>query len=162
MSWKKQFREIRKFSMKTSYREIPQNYGHTKFANICYREIFRKGAIWLPANVFKMSFTKINSCENVFPRKFLTAKIRDFKVECIMCQLTILSYYLNGINFRGHKISRISRMAMEDTNTFRGKKFSRMKHFFGQFSLFLCQFGRFVSILKISPEEIFAGDKWTH
>ena len=64
----------------------------------------------------------------------------------------IFLLYLNGINFRGNNISR---MAMEDTNTFRGKKFSRMKQFFGQFSLFLCQFGRFV----LKRFKNFAGDK---
>ena len=49
-------------------------------------------------------------------------------------------------------------MAMENTNTFRGNKFSRVKQFLVNFLCFFCRFGRFVSVLKISREEIFAGD----
>ena len=48
--------------------------------------------------------------------------------------------YLIGINFRGHKFSRISRVVPVEKNTFRGKKFSRL-----------------VQKYCISREEIFAG-----
>ena len=64
--------------MKTSPREIPQNYGHAKFANICSHEIFRKGVIReIRKNKFPRNFQNAIS-ENKFPRKFLNAKICDF------------------------------------------------------------------------------------
>ena len=65
--------------------------------------------------------------------------------------------YLKGIHFRGFKILRI---AIEETNTFRGKKLTKQDEaIFGQLSLFLCRFRRLVWVLKIIREEIFAGDK---